>query len=234
MTPEEWERCADPWKMLKFVLASGRASDRKLRLFAVACCRRLASLLPDSRSRSALETCEQFAHGLADDEALRAAQQAAVLSYDEFQDGDGFCNFTGRESASAAVAGACWVEASRREAGLFDVVDNAIGLGELTTGWKNGKYIEQRRQCYSLRELFGPLPFRPVTVVAPAVLAWHGGAAVRLAESIDTARRFEDLPVLADLLEEAGYCDAELLAHLRGRGPHCFGCWALDTVLAKI
>jgi hypothetical protein len=53
------------------------------------------------------------------------------------------------------------------------------------------------------------------------------------AESVSAARRFEDLPVLADLLEEAGLTDAALLGHLRGPGPHALGCWALDAVLGK-
>ena len=59
-----------------------------------------------------------------------------------------------------------------------------------------------------------------------------GGVVLR-AESVSAARRFEDLPVLADLLEEAGLTDAALLGHLRGPGPHALGCWALDAVLGK-
>jgi hypothetical protein len=83
-----------------------------------------------------------------------------------------------------------------------------------------------------LRCIFGS-PFRPPPVIASAVLAWQDGAARRLAETIYAARRFEDLPVLADLLEEAGSTDAALLGHLRGPGPHCLGCHALDAVLGK-
>jgi hypothetical protein len=41
------------------------------------------------------------------------------------------------------------------------------------------------------------------------------------------------LPVLADLLDEAGATDAALLAHLRGPGPHALGCHALDAVRGK-
>jgi hypothetical protein len=70
-------------------------------------------------------------------------------------------------------------------------------------------------------------------VLAPAVLAWNAGAARRLAEAIYLACRFEDLPVLADLLEEAGCCESGLLDHLRGPGPHARGCWALDAALGK-
>jgi hypothetical protein len=83
-----------------------------------------------------------------------------------------------------------------------------------------------------LRDLFGN-PFRPPPALDAAVLAHNDGAARRLAESIYEGRRFEDLPVLADLLEETGLTDAALLAHLRGPGPHVLGCHALDAVLGK-
>src|SRR4051812_25309139 len=63
MTDAEWRAFSDPRPMLDFL--RGRASDRKLRLFAVACCRRLWALLPDERCRSALEIAERFADGLA-------------------------------------------------------------------------------------------------------------------------------------------------------------------------
>jgi len=41
------------------------------------------------------------------------------------------------------------------------------------------------------------------------------------------------LPILADALEEAGCDDVDVLAHLRGPGPHARGCWALDLVLGR-
>jgi hypothetical protein len=43
----------------------------------------------------------------------------------------------------------------------------------------------------------------------------------------------ERLGILADAIEEAGCADAEILAHLRGPGPHTRGCHVLDLLLGK-
>jgi hypothetical protein len=64
MTDREWMESTDLQAMLSFLQASGRASDGKLRLFAVACCRAVASCLPPDPCWAAVEASERFADGL--------------------------------------------------------------------------------------------------------------------------------------------------------------------------
>ena len=71
MTEEEWLGCTEPGPMLEFL--QGRSSDRKLRLFAVACCRRVWHLLPDEHLQRPIEVAEKFADDLASKDDLLAA-----------------------------------------------------------------------------------------------------------------------------------------------------------------
>lgn len=68
MTEQEWVACIHPRKMLESVRQT--ATDRKLRLFAVACVRRVWPRLDDDRSRNSVEVAERYADGLATDSVL--------------------------------------------------------------------------------------------------------------------------------------------------------------------
>jgi hypothetical protein len=90
-------------------------------------------------------------------------------------------------------------------------------------------------QAEALRDIFG---YR-LPPLAPSVLQWNDGTLVRLARAAYEERELPSghldrarLAVLADALEEAG-ADAELVAHLRGPGPHVRGCYLLDRILDK-
>lgn len=71
-------KCDDPTLMLDFI--RGRISERKARLFAVECCRRIWHLLTDQRCRTAVEAAERFAEGLIDRSELFDAHLAASLA----------------------------------------------------------------------------------------------------------------------------------------------------------
>jgi hypothetical protein len=90
---------------------------------------------------------------------------------------------------------------------------------------------ERARQCDLLRCVFGN-PFRPVTF-DPSWVSTHDGVVLRLARLIYEERRWADLPVLGDALEDAGCRDEAVLAHCRGGGEHARGCWVVDLVLGR-
>jgi hypothetical protein len=69
--------------------------------------------------------------------------------------------------------------------------------------------------------------------IATAVLAWQGGTVARVAAAIYEGRRWEDMPILGDALEEAGCTDRAVLDHCRGPDPHARGCHLVDTLLDK-
>src|SRR4051794_36088693 len=77
MNEADWLNSTDPQPMLEFLRTSGKASERKLELFAAACCRRVWHLLFDQRSRKAVEVAEAYADERARREALAAAGEAA-------------------------------------------------------------------------------------------------------------------------------------------------------------
>jgi hypothetical protein len=95
-------------------------------------------------------------------------------------------------------------------------------------GWAR----ERRQQADFLRDIFGPCPNRPVAI-DPGWLTWNDATVVKLAQAIYSDRAFEQMPILADALEEAGCTNEDMLKHCRSDGEHVRGCWVVDRILGK-
>src|SRR3954447_15160769 len=76
-TEQEWLTCRACYSMLNAL--RGRISDRKVRLFACACCRRIWDLL-DPPCRRAVAAAERYADGLAHADELEEAADAVVAA----------------------------------------------------------------------------------------------------------------------------------------------------------
>jgi hypothetical protein len=230
MTEQEWLVCTDPQKMLEFL--RGRSSERKLRLFAVACCRWVDGLVAEVRGQNAVEAAERYADGGVTSEDLATARKGAVMEAKLDRAGNlGWC-WDIPEWPTVLVVSASLTLEEAAEAACGAVLC-ATHLERL----RHRQPADTRRtiQADLLRNVFGN-PFRPVRINT----AWLSSTVSMLATAayqeralpsgeLDPAR----LCILADALEEAGCEDVDILGHLRSPGPHVRGCWSLDLLLER-
>jgi hypothetical protein len=204
MTEAEWLAGTDPRQMLEFV--GDKTTERKLRLFAVACVQRYSDT--DGAMRQIVSVSELYADGITTWNDLASVRKLAKgLSRRAMQTHVGMGAGAVRHAASVAHPSAV----AAAEGVLPSVV------AEVAT--------------HAIREVFGS-PFRPVSI-EPAWLAWNDSTVVKLAQSIYADRRFDRLPTLADALEDAGCTNTDILAHCRVPGVHVRGCWVVDLLLGK-
>ena len=94
--------------------------------------------------------------------------------------------------------------------------------GHITT------FTIHENKVHVLQDIFGN-PFRPISIDP----TWLTPNVVAVARTIYDERHVQDMPILADALEEAGCTDADILKHCRSEGPHARGCWVVDLILGK-
>jgi hypothetical protein len=230
MTEAEWLASGDSGSM-GLLLHDRGGSPRKLRLYAVACCRRLQLQLLQPICARAIDLSEMFADGGSVGQELSDAQEmvndlqrshpitpvAQDYALSAITD-----TASPYESLPKLVAAECVVQAlamaaaKAAESAQYDAVHGATVLQE------------GRAQATLLRCVFGN-PFRPVAFAD----SWRSETAVALASAIYSERAFDRMPILADALEEAGCDHPDVLTHCRGPGPHTRGCWVVDRVLGK-
>jgi hypothetical protein len=221
VTDAKWLTCNDPQPML--ILLRGKASERKLRLFEVACCRSIWHLLTDERSRKLVEVAEQCADGHPKPRGpLESAAMEAVSR---------FPTNTAWFAAAKAAVHTIWdypPDSPYLNSSYPPMVRDALAVAGNAA---EAVPSEPPVQTALLRDIFGN-PFRPI-VFDPAWLTWHDGLLVSMAWQMYDSRDFADMPVLADALEEAGCSDQDILAHCRSGGEHVRGCWVVDLILGK-
>jgi hypothetical protein len=194
----------------------GRASERKLRLFACACCRRVWHLLANNEEWvGAVEGAERDADGLAGGPGpCDAGAHARLREYLEY----GFARswyaghaavLTGRWAAArgplihhpmhepprqspddAALVAGVAAAAAAYDAVAPDCTAQAAQSLNAHTGeraYQEARDRERRGQADLVRDLFGN-PFRP-PAVEPAWLTWGDRTVVRLAQAAYDNRR---------------------------------------------
>ena len=216
MNEVAWLVCEDPEPMLWYLV--GNASDRKFRLFTVACCRRVWHLIePHDPIRACVEFAEGYADGVGAKKRLKKLVDKNRRQFERY--GETPQEDIAVAHAAAAARATCELRADAAIIWLCRSVGDAVG---------HDPSADHPAQLALLRCIFGD-PFRPVAI-APR---WLTSTVLDLARGIYDERAFDRLPILADALEEAGCDHADVLAHCRSDGPHVRGCWVVDLVLGK-
>ncbi len=259
MTEAEWLGSVDLMPMLEYLLS--KASDRKLRLFAVECCRRVRAHLLDPRCLQAFESIEANTDkGRHDPSFLPAAANAnAVCNERRFQVltacvGEELTrrvyetstrtlwgltdDATAREAINKVESdpiycAACAVYSAAGFGRPSDDVDYLVHIAEVTAVHAAGASGD-----YSTEMAAQVLIVRDIFGILPFrnlpfAPAWRTSTVVALADGIYQDRAFDRMPILADALEDAGCDNEDILDHCRGDGPHVRGCWVVDLVLSK-
>lgn len=242
MTEAEWLAGADFEWLFDGLEEMAPPSQRKLRLFEVACCQRFADRMPEPVLVNALDVAERFADDLATRAELAAVHEAARDLEDEsaMPSGD-FSVGDAVHFGAKAVVSATSPDAADYHAGTYQVIESVIaaliyahgsiqtkGLSDWVAFEERVRESERKSFLALVHDSFGN-PFRPVTLDPH----WQSETVVALAAGIYDERAFDRMPILADALEEAGCDHADVLAHCRGDGPHVRGCWVVDLVLGK-
>ncbi len=182
-------------------------SDRKCRLFGVACCRSREETTSTPLLVELLELAEAF----ADSAVTRRQLQTARIAVRRWSVNEGGLGVQNMED---------WL---RRYAVWNTALPNVVPP---RSGFFSMDYPGFRLFA---DDVFGN-PARPV-VFDPT---WQTDTAVSLAKYMYESRDFSPMPILADALQDAG-CDSEdVLNHCRDeKQMHVRGCWVVDLVLGK-
>jgi hypothetical protein len=221
----DWVEARSPHALFGLLDNLGRKpSARKMRLFGIACCRRLPDLMADPECRRAVLLAEKWANGGA------SPKQASTLR-DRLKK---------RYLAKARGGGASlWCVGAARNL-LQDDGDYLreapihAGDADLSRAWysalaaNSGDLSEHQAQADLLREVLGN-PFNPVAIDP----GWKTAAVVGLAKAMYDEEDFGRMPRLADELARAGCRDERVLKHCRKSGDHVRGCWVLDGLLGR-
>jgi hypothetical protein len=214
--------CIELLRMLQQL--RGSSSDRRFRLFACACCRRIWDLLPDPANRGLVSAVEDHPDGSFHDPEVYAAAVASSAREHELRVHPAYwvAKYLGRGFYKMTAADSALVVALK----VASLVDKA----------------EVEMHAGLVRDIFGSLPFRTARLDA----AWRTPLVQSLARAAYEGRVAPDpsrpgwltldrnrLLVLADALEEAGCDDADILGHCRQPGPHVRGCWLVDLLTGR-
>jgi hypothetical protein len=216
MTEQEWLACTNPLPMLEFLRE--KASGRKLRLFGMACCRRIPRLLDDAESANNVLCADRILEGNATPEELEEARNKALEASRDPEP---------QMSIRFATAILMFDDAFTAARQSATVVAPCVASDPLPRSdeveYRSALRTEITAQAELLRHIVGN-PFRPY--VTPHY--WPTNI-VQLADALYNGENSGF--AIQDALLEIGHGD--LSQHFLDEKEHPKGCWVLDLLLGK-
>jgi hypothetical protein len=221
---QEW-LSSSPHRMFDFLDRLGKVTPRKLRLFNIACCRRVWTQMTDE-CRRAVVLAEAHLAGRATPEqmaSLREKLQAERLALSKCADPAASIRFWSLHAVNECLRDD---DSYRRETPrAWTAVISVVACSDDNF---NTVLAEHSAQADVLREIVGnpvqPARFDP---------RWRTAAVVELARTIDTTQAFERMPALAEALAQAGCDRLGVLKHCQRQEGHVSGCWVVDLILDR-
>src|SRR5579872_5089336 len=184
MTEEQWLRSTDPHQMSNFLQERGLLSERKARLFAVACCRRVWEWMIDERGRRAVEVCELHADGCVGQKKLKEARRTAFTASKSPSPPQPKEGYSEAYICACTVALHACMDAKKNEPSLLCIATAGCACSVVfrTVGDAAG-FAEYQVHCELLRDIVLN-PFRPPLPLPPVLLTWNDRTIPRLAATI--------------------------------------------------
>jgi hypothetical protein len=236
MLPKGWAESTNAIRMVRELMRRAQQPTlRKMRLYAVATCRRFWDRLPGPEGRVAVETLEAYIEGQVAWRDVVAARRRASEAHTHTS-AEAFEQDSVATRLAEVHVGYFWqlveftLDQSVSRGFVWSPQANDTGYNWLVDGLRGDLQARfaDPEQANLVRCVFGGvarksgLDRRHVTATA-----------VALARRMYEAREFSAMPILADALQDAECDTADILDHCRGGGPHVRGCWVVDLVLGK-
>ena len=259
MTEAEWLTCEEPKAMINFI--SDHFDERKMRLFALAGCRRVEHLLTphEKNCRAAIAALERRLEGTASENDLQTILLMSIEIHGHVRN-PGHAAGYALDAATYVVY--CLGNANWQA--LTDNVSEAIAYDALArsgnreleridtlwmqrhSGFDEFHWQRDADAVTSLPEYLAPLKVERSNQADllrdifgnpfhPATFdpAWSTETVVALARQMYESRDFSAMPIMADALQDAGCGDEQVLSHCREPGVHVRGCFVVDSCLGN-
>lgn len=257
MDEVEWDRCEDVRSLLAAFGADWKSPDdenwfvvRKFRLFFCALVRRRAWPILQAKWRRLVGYVEKLSDQSPRNLSVVSWREGGVFTDEEMKD------LVELQRALLIPPGAGSVEAIAdhrmndplqastlrqvlRGRMLYPSCSDGLFTDVVTTverycnpeDLQNGVRIEEGSEATVevIRCVLGN-PFRLPVIPDSHWLTWNHGVVTGMAGEIYEERSFDDMPILADGLEDSGCDDAHVLGHCRDTRGHWRGCWVLDML----